>query len=179
MDSQIYIALLKFDFFFFLAFTVQFLVVVGNTTNIEFYLTIIAIPITIIILLIAGWFTRQETVVGMLATMVLYLAALAYFLFKLVRMYDTTTVSGERRVADYMPARRSLTTFAIITILLLVVTIFNAVWCTLNFGKGLKPHVQRRKVIGPEDKIYPYGGQTGPVGNAHALGQVPPRMTID
>ncbi|KAL1304259.1 hypothetical protein AAFC00_000672 [Neodothiora populina] len=172
---QIYIALLKFDFFFFLGFTVQFLVVVGNTTNIEFYLTVIAIPVTIVILLMAAWFTRLETVMGMIATMVLYLAALAYFLFKLVRMYDTSSESALRRVNDYMPARRSLTTFAIITICLLIVTLINCVWCTANFGKGLKPHVQKRKVGSPEDKMY--NTQGGSLSGAHALGQV--RMTID
>ena len=67
---QIYIALLKFDFFFFLAFTVQFLVVVRNTADIEFYLTIAAIPITIIILLAAAWFTQKETLIGMILIIV-------------------------------------------------------------------------------------------------------------
>jgi len=61
---------LKFDFFFFLAFTVQFLVVVSNTTDTEFYLTIAAIPITIILLLLAGYWTRKESVVGMILTIV-------------------------------------------------------------------------------------------------------------
>lgn len=177
--SQVYIAFLKFDFFFFLGFTVQFLVVVGNTTNIEFYLTIIAIPITIIILFMAAWFTRTETVKGMIITIVLYFAALAYFLFKLVRMYDESSPSAKQRVIDYMPARRSLTTFAVITIFLLIITISNAVWCTMNFGKGLKPHIQNRKVPNPEDKMYNYPGRTASLGGAHAMGAVPSRMTID
>ena len=68
--SKIYIAVLKFDFFFFLAFTVQFIVVVINTTDLEFYLTIAAIPITIVLLLLAGFWTRKESVVGMIITIV-------------------------------------------------------------------------------------------------------------
>jgi len=72
---------------------------------------------------------------------VVYLAAMAYFLFKLVRIYDA---SAERK-EDYRPARRSLTTFAVITNLLMIVTIVYACICTANFGKGLRPHVDSSK----------------------------------
>lgn len=72
-----------------------------------------------------------------MAVQVFYFAALAYFFFKLIRMYD----GPYRRVEDYIPARRTLTTFAVLTILLLVITIVYAFICTSNFGKGLKPHI--------------------------------------
>jgi amino acid transporter len=106
---------------------------------------------------------------------------MAYFIFKLVRMYDT---SDEEKVHEYLPARKSLTTFAVITILLLVVTIVTAVVCTMNFGKGLKPHIQKRKMDTKEagaNAGYPHGGDTGYTGNgtAHPMGPVQSRMTID
>ncbi|KAF2720496.1 hypothetical protein K431DRAFT_226379 [Polychaeton citri CBS 116435] len=189
---QIYIALLKFDFFFFLGFTVQFLVIVGSTDDTyigpaEFYLTIIAIPVTIALLFLAAYFTRRESHAGQVFIIAIYFAAMAYFIFKLERMYAGKTQ------AFYYSARRSLTTFAVLTILLLVITIIVAAWCEYNFGKGLKRHVQRRKV--PDaDEVRFTGGSAGgaSVGGKyadgwhngghpgqHQLGPVSSRMTID
>lgn len=88
---------------------------------------------------------------------------------------------------DYAAARSSLTTFAVLTLLLLVVTIATAVVCMINFGKGLKPHIQRRKVVNSGDIPGYEGGAVGKWadgaqgfnGPPHPLGQVPQRMTID
>ena len=148
----------------------QFLVVVIHTSDIEFYLTIAAIPVTILCLLLAAYWTRKESVIGMVCIIVcpqikmikkvdgllmaplqiLWFAGLAYFLFKLVRMYGKDV----ERVRDYLPARRSLTIFAVITLLLLFVTIITACWCTHNFNKGLKPHIARRRKVQAEDPKY-------------------------
>lgn len=68
--EQIYIALLKFDVFFFLGFTIQFVVIVVSKSDVEFYLTIAAIPVTILILIAGGLFTRRENKPGMVAIIV-------------------------------------------------------------------------------------------------------------
>ncbi|KAI9805878.1 MAG: hypothetical protein M1825_000492 [Sarcosagium campestre] len=169
LTFQIYIALLKFDFFFFLGFTVQFVVIVKNVTKWEQGLTIAAIPITILILIMAAYFTRRESKPGMAVIIILYFAGLAYFSFKLGRMY---TKSQVRR---YGSARRSLTTFAVIALILIVITIINAAVCTYNFGRGLRPHITKRKVESELEKdvtteMPQYGNGQGPM---------PSRMTID
>ncbi|KAF1835680.1 hypothetical protein BDW02DRAFT_277288 [Decorospora gaudefroyi] len=148
LTYQIYIALLKFDFFFFLAFTVQFLVVVKNTKTVELALTAAALVITFFLLFLAAWWVRRESVGGMIVVIVVYFIALGYFLFKLIRMY----VADASRQQDYQPARKSLTAFAILTILLLIFTIVTACLCTHNFGKGLKPHVNDKAE--QNDKAY-------------------------
>jgi hypothetical protein len=74
LTFQVYIALLKFDFFFFLGFTVQFVVIVYRT-NLEFALTVAAIPVTIIILFAAAWFTRKEWLIGEIVVIVSLLLA--------------------------------------------------------------------------------------------------------
>jgi NADH:ubiquinone oxidoreductase subunit 6 (subunit J) len=181
ISNKIYIALLKFDFFFFLAFTVQFLVIVGsNFTDFEFYLTIVAVPVTVCFLLFAAFVTRRESYIGQAIMVVVYLAAMAYFIFKLVRMYDKGDME---KVIEYLPARKALTVFAVITILLLVATIATACVCTRNFNKGLKPHIQKRKVDNPDDhkaatpSYFGGGDLQGP--SSHQLGNLQNRMTID
>ncbi|KAK5134614.1 hypothetical protein LTR08_006270 [Meristemomyces frigidus] len=176
LTYQIYIALLKFDFFFFLGFTVQFLVVVTHTSQAEKIITIVAIPVLIALLFFAAYCVRRESVIGHSAIIVVYFGAMAYFIFKLVRMYDSS------RSGDYKAGRPTLTTFAVLTLGLLVVTIGTAVVCARNFGKGLRPHIQKRKVpdVGEavDLKYATYAGSefNGP---SHQLGQVPSRMTID
>lgn len=167
LTFQIFVALLKFDFFFFLGFTIQFLVIVLQSNDIEFQLTIVVIPLTIIFLLTAAWATRREITWLMTIVVIVFHGSMAYFLFKLVRMY-----TDKARLAQYLPARRSLTSFAVITLLLITVTIINAITCMLNFNKGLKPHITKRKFPSEEEKH----GMTEMSPTTHS---VPSRMTID
>ena len=69
LTFQVYIALLKFDFFFFLGFTVQFVVIVTQRKA-EFALTIAAIPVTILILFAAAFFCRREVLWGTICIIV-------------------------------------------------------------------------------------------------------------
>lgn len=118
---------------------------------------------------------RRESYAGHIFIIALYLAAMAYFIFKLFRMWDS------ERASEYARGRSMLTTFAVFAILLLVITIGTAIVVMMNFKKGLAPHIQTRKV--PEAESGKYGGSYAPdnysPGQSHQLGAVPNRMTID
>ncbi|KAL7786292.1 hypothetical protein V8C37DRAFT_392535 [Trichoderma ceciliae] len=151
LHYQIYIALLKFDFFFFLGFIIQFVVVVAQRTDPEFALTIATIPITIAILIAAAFFTQRENKPGMICVIVLYFGGLSYFIFKLFRIYEPS------RAQSYMAVRKSLTAFAVITILLIIMTIINAIICMHNFGSGLKAHLMTARKDEEKADIHSFG----------------------
>ena len=80
---------------------------------------------------------------------------------------------------NYIAARKELTIFAVLTIILILMTIVNACMCANNFKRGLKPYVANRKMDSQEEKNrYTYTTEMtpGPSGN---LAPVPSRMTID
>ncbi len=133
-NYKLYVSLLRFDFFFFLGFTIQFCVIILKKNDLEFYLTIAVIPVTIIILFLSYLFARKEIKIGMYFIFFIYLCAMAYFIFKMVRMYG----SKKDVLKAYITARKSLTAFASVTILMLLSTMIT--WCLVlkEFGNGLK-----------------------------------------
>lgn len=143
----------------------QFVVVVGGYGKAEYYATIAAMPITICILLGAAYFTRNENKLGTLGILVLFFGGLAYFIFKLFRIYQ--------RAQQYMPVRKSLTAFAVLAIMLLICTIVNSFYCMNNYGAGLKTHIATKTSVqekSEDDSV-----------DMHHLkpSSAPSRMTID
>lgn len=85
----VFVMLLKFDFFFFVAFTVQFIVlVVRSLDDPEFGLTIVALPFSLCMLLLAIYAVRKENKILMGIWYLSLAAAFAYFLFKIIRIYQ-------------------------------------------------------------------------------------------
>lgn len=56
------------------------------------------------------------------------------------------------RAYQFLPVRKSLTTFAILTIILILLTTTNALMCILNFAQGLRPFIASTKVENEEEK---------------------------
>jgi hypothetical protein len=87
-------------------------------------------------------------------------------------MYSTA------REKAYRPARKELTTFAVLTIILIITTIINACICTHNFNKGLKPYITSKQVE-DEEEPFKYGATTE-MSNGPAAGRAnTSRIEID
>ncbi|EGW35424.1 uncharacterized protein SPAPADRAFT_58641 [Spathaspora passalidarum NRRL Y-27907] len=141
---QIHRSILMFDFFFFVGFTIQFVVImVNDRTSVEFILTIVVLPCTIILLLISDISTCREFIFGSLFAIVLYLAGMAYVLFKIIRLYThyTSAYGFAIEAGEYFMGRKSLTVFGVLTLVLLLITVVLECMVIYNFKKGLLPTV--------------------------------------
>ncbi|KAK4058844.1 hypothetical protein OIO90_000290 [Microbotryomycetes sp. JL221] len=166
---QAFVCLLKFDCFVFVAFCVQFLVLVTGTPTAEFAITIAALPVILVVLALGAIFVRREIRWGTYIFMVFQLAGMAYFLYKLVRIWDAD--SRDR----YAAARKTLTLFSVISLVFLVVTFIMTGLCLSNFGRGLRERMPKyRFAAARENENVPTSSGPGA-----PLGQAATRMSLD
>lgn len=141
---QIHRSLLVFDLFFFLGFTVQFIVImVSDKTSLEFILTCCMLPLTILVLFLADYAATRELLWLSLFTLCCLIGGVVYVLFKTIRLFTkyTSAYDVALKPGSYFPGRTSLVTFAVITLLFLFITIAFECWLMGNYNRGLLPSV--------------------------------------
>ena len=91
----------------------------------------------------------------------------------------------------YLPARKELTAFATLTIILILITIIYACICAHNYNKGLKPYVNKPQNVEDEEKpigrsaYAPFAQEMEPSSSSSGPGKMPAprpmanRMEID
>ncbi|KAH7905872.1 hypothetical protein BJ138DRAFT_1163904 [Hygrophoropsis aurantiaca] len=135
---QIFECLVKFDVFFWVGFCVQFIVLVLQHGDWEYYITWAALPLSIILLIEGHLAARHENKWMMATFMSGCTGALIYFIYKLFKVV-------KYRETDYVDTWKSLTIFSFIAILLLFATFVFAFIVMRNFGRGLKTSITRSK----------------------------------
>ncbi|EMD41724.1 hypothetical protein CERSUDRAFT_110297 [Gelatoporia subvermispora B] len=136
-NYQIFLCLVKFDLFFWIGFSVQFIWLVLSAHNAEYYLTYAALPLSIVVLIEGHLAARHENKYMMITFMTGCAAAMVYFMYKLVkvlRLKDTDT---------FFEVWKTLTTFSVIAIILLIGTVIFAGLVMNAFGRGLKNQIAK------------------------------------
>ncbi|KKK18686.1 hypothetical protein ARAM_001190 [Aspergillus rambellii] len=146
---QVYIALLKFDFFFVFGTQLQILLGVKSLDNSQFISQAALVPTAIVSLVLAARFCRLEMTKALIAVMVVICALIANLTTIVFRLYNPTENDGLGGFGS------SLSLFASVAILLLTGTLLNSVLCMLNFQKGLKQHTDhfRRRGRGTDVEL--------------------------
>ncbi|KAJ5608672.1 hypothetical protein N7528_009239 [Penicillium herquei] len=127
---QVYIALLKFDFFFVFGTQLQFLLIVLKFESVDFIFNAALIPIAIASLVLSAYYCKREKRKPLVGMMFLMLVTLTFLILVVIRVNH-----------NYTSARVSITLFAIFSLLLLIATLVNTLLCILNFDQGLMTHV--------------------------------------
>ena len=169
---QLFIVFLKFSFFFGVGFTVIYLILVANTTDWEYGVTIAAVPIAVVSLFAAGFAVRREWTSLMVLSLFLMTAGLVYFVYKVTQVWVPATRD------EYTYVHTTITFISAFAILSLGLTLVNGIVCTLNFHKGLKP---------AHDAIGTFGGvhrqrkrgDDGTNGNVDLEQDVAPKEGVD
>jgi hypothetical protein len=139
---QIYECLVKFDVFFWVGFSVQFIWLVLQDTQVEYYITCAALPFSVL-LLVEGHLAARYEQRWMMATFMLgCVGAMVYFLYKLVQVLLHKTQE------PYVQLWESLAVFSIVSIVFLCATFVYSVLVLRNFGTGLKEALERKAMEG-------------------------------
>ncbi|KAK7694378.1 hypothetical protein QCA50_001564 [Cerrena zonata] len=134
---QIFLCLVKFDLFFWVTFSIQFIFLVLNKTDAEYYLTCAALPLSIIVLIEGHLAARYENKWMMLTFMGGCAAAMVYFSYKLIK------VIRFRQTDTFILVWKTMINFSILAIVLLLLTVVFGCLVMKNFGRGLKKQMAK------------------------------------
>ncbi|KAH6576324.1 hypothetical protein BASA50_007013 [Batrachochytrium salamandrivorans] len=160
MLHHVHLLLLKLDVFFFLGFSFQFVFLVlagiGSTSDTVIH-AIVSVPGTIILLVISYIAIHKESKFWMIISILGLLGGSGYLINKIIEVNG----SSIDNIKKFHSSKNSLTFFIVLTLLMSAVTCVSAILNYLQFGKGLKGHLDRRKQSGSSVELNQFDGNGG------------------
>jgi len=137
---EIFITLVKYDFFFFVSYSLQMIFLILRNNDPEKWITVGLIFLSLIILFLSIRYIKEERKFITKFILVCFIMEICYFTFKLVRMYTV-------KKANYAGSIIFMTFFAIICLVLGIISISIIIMCYINFDQGLKEHIKLNNSI--------------------------------
>ncbi|KAG9034916.1 hypothetical protein FRB95_012332 [Tulasnella sp. JGI-2019a] len=170
---QVFQCLLKFDIFFWVGFSVQWMVLIP-IERFELWATIVALPLAILLLVEGYLAARHENKWMMGSFMLGCVAGCAYFGYKAWKIFE------DKNTETFKFVWKSLIIFACVSIVLLILTFVSATIVMLNFSRGLKENMNKKEKQHQLERR-----ATAFKGGAKGAGRIPPvdvsikRMSIE
>ncbi|KAK8034106.1 hypothetical protein PG993_009101 [Apiospora rasikravindrae] len=146
LNFQIYMALIKFTFFFLVGFLVQIVSLIPDPRHDpELPLTVVGIFVALAVMCLGIYCAMTEKKAGTVVVIVAYVGAGIYLSYKLSVLYSD----------DNYP----LITFNAVALAMVICNIVMAMVCMANFGKGLSTYTIPQKKL-PQEDIHLHNTQT-------------------
>ncbi|KAI9376527.1 hypothetical protein BJX61DRAFT_530822 [Aspergillus egyptiacus] len=136
---EIYIVLLKVDFYFIVGFILQYNLINVHFDEPEYSLTMALIPVTLIVMLSGLYFVRSERKIPTICITICYLGMIAYLLSRII------VLCGTGRRAN-TAGKDMMLLFAFTALVLTTLTVLSVIRCIFNFDHGLKNVLKPKKM---------------------------------
>ncbi|KAK1145024.1 hypothetical protein N8T08_004739 [Aspergillus melleus] len=165
---EIYVVLLKVDFYFIIGFILQYNLIDVHFDEPEYSLTMAIIPATLIVMFSGLYLVRSERKIATICVIICYFAMIAYLLSRIIILFG----NGLRANTD---GKDMMLLFAFMALALTTLMVLSVIRCILNFGQGLK-NVLKPNTLSDRESYRPRPLSEYPSSPVHSLHS---RMTID
>ncbi|OBS25864.1 hypothetical protein FPOA_06398 [Fusarium poae] len=136
----IFVMFAKVVIYFIICYEVIYGVTQLRGMGTEFIIRMVLLGVAVIITMLSIIFSKTENRIGMVASIVIFLASISYFIFNIVRM--------QTHWVNYGATGDIMTCYALMAAVFLLATAIFGMLCLKNFYGGLKEYLEKHEETG-------------------------------